>query len=246
MTDKLEILEKIEMGEISPEEGTRLLSEANSNSQNSPAKTEKENEMQILELIEKGDLSLEDGLDKLQGTNEPIQSDENSSKASTTINNKSVPISEDELQKWRNWWTIPVFIGFTIVILSASWMNSAYESSGVSFWFLFSWIPLLLGIATMALSWPSPNRTWIHIRVKQAKGQTPKKIAISIPIPLNIISWGLRVAKKYGPEKALSKLDDTAIDELILGLGNSVSTGTPFHIEVDEGDNGEKVEIYFG
>lgn len=253
MTEKLQILELIEIGDISLEEGIQLLSEENFTNQKILSNKAKGTDMEILELIENGELSIDEGLEKLQNSDESVQEipdfankSPGNQVASTSSTQKSIPISDKEMGKWRNWWSIPVFVGFTIVILSAMWMNSSYESSGGGFWFLFSWIPLFLGIVTMAVSWPSPNRTWMHIRIKQSKGHTPNKINVSIPIPLNIISWGLKIAKKYGPEKALSKLDDNSIDEIILGIGNSVSTGTPFYIVVDEGDNGEHIEIYFG
>ncbi|MBT6152361.1 MAG: hypothetical protein HOH75_10265, partial [Chloroflexi bacterium] len=159
---------------------------------------------------------------------------------------QSMPITDIEIRKWQNWWTIPVFLGFSFATLSAYWMNSIYENSGTTFWFYFSWIPLFLGIAIMAFSWPSPNRTWVHIRVKQAYGQKPEKISISLPIPLKFVSWAIRIAKTYGPEKQLAMIDEVAIDELLSGFSKSANKGTPFFVEVAEGDNGERVEIYVG
>ncbi len=242
--DKLQILELIEKGEITPDEGARLITEVTSSDQEKPSEKMIENDMQILEKIESGDLSIEDGINKLHEKNGSTKKIEKVIKINDSKPNSS-PLSDHEMQKWRNWWTIPVFVGFAIVILSGIWMNSAYSNSGVGFWYIFSWIPLLSGIAIMGFSWPSPNRTWLHVRVKQAKGQKPSKIAISIPMPLRLISWGLKIAKRFVSDDTLDKLDEIAIEDMIMGIGKSAADGTPFYVEVDEGD-GDKVEVYFG
>ena len=65
-------------------------------------------------------------------------------------------------------------------------------------------------------------------------------------MPIKLIPWGLKTAKKYDPDQKLAKLDEAAIDQLLLSFSDTASKGMPFYIEVDEGENGDKVEIYIG
>ena len=41
-------------------------------------------------------------------------------------------------------------------------------------------------------------------------------------------------------------MEGIALDEVIMALGESATPDVPLYIEVDQGDNGEKVEVYIG
>jgi hypothetical protein len=125
-------------------------------------------------------------------------------------------------------------------------MYSAFQANGLGFWFWFSWIPLLLSSAFVALLWPGSNRPWVHVRVNQEKGQSPQRIAISIPLPIKFAAWGLRTFGHYIPTGVQEKFDASSLDELILALGDTARNGSPIHIKVDEGENGERVEVFIG
>ncbi len=253
MSDFINILEKIESGEISADEGARLMLETKNKEEAHIPNIEISKDIEILDLIERGEISIEEGLDKFNvGKNlntantSPIDHANNSADSDQQPDQQTMPVSDKEMQKWQNWWTIPVFIGFSVAILSAYWMNAIYENSGNTFWFYFSWIPLFIGFSIMAFSWPSPNRTWVHVRVKQAHGNKPEKISISLPLPLKIISWAIGMAKRFAPEEQVAMIDAVAIDELLSGFSKSANKGTPFFVEVAEGENGERIEIYIG
>jgi hypothetical protein len=152
-------------------------------------------------------------------------------------------IFEPEIEKWRRWWMIPLWIGVGITITGSLLMFWAYQSSGFSFWFACSWLPFLLGVAVMAMAWGSRSARWMHLRIQQEPGEWPRTIAFSFPLPLRFAAWFLRTFGQFIP-----KVDEIGIDfdQLIQVFETSTTTETPFYVEVDEGENGETVQIYIG
>lgn len=119
-------------------------------------------------------------------------------------------------------------------------MFLAYQKSGFGFWFACLWFPLLLGVIVISLAAASRTTRWLHVRIHQEPGQWPQTIAISMPIPIRFVAWVLRTFKSHIP-----KMDKTNLDEVILAL-DKTSPDQPFYVEVDEGELGEKVEVYIG
>jgi len=76
------------------------------------------------------------------------------------------------------------------------------------------------------------------VRVRQADGPN---ITIAFPLPLGLVAWGLRIAQPFVPQ-----LKDTGVDELLLAMQEELGDGHPFVVEVDEGEDGEQVQVYFG
>lgn len=233
MSEYMRILKMIEDGEISPEEGARLLQEATSSA---APDAEPLDALGILSKIDKGEISADEGIQLLENNGEAYEEAEEDFpevEAETT----SHTISDAEVSKWKRWWTIPMYVGIGIVIVSAIWLNTSYQNSGYGFWFFCSWIPLSLGILLMALSWGSKNGPWIHIRVRGAS----ENIAISIPAPIGLTGWALRNFGHYIPQ-----LERTTVDEILIALETTAKTNAPLSIIVDEGDNGEHVEVFIG
>jgi len=60
-------------------------------------------------------------------------------------------------------------------------------------------------------------------------------------LPLGLAAWFLRAFGRFIPQ-----LKGTAVDEMILALGKATGPASPLLVEVDEGENGERVQIYIG
>jgi len=236
MSEYMRILKMIEDNEISLEEGIIMLQESGGDQGiGSDGET---NPLDILSKIESGELSADEGVDLIKKTHvSDGYSLNQTGKIENMVEHAPSRISEEELERWKKWWTIPFYIGIGVVILSSFWLNSAYQNSQFGFWFFCSWIPLLIGLLIMALSWNSKSGPWIHVRVRGPK----ERVAISIPAPMGITSWALRNFGHHIP-----RLDKTSIDEIILALQNTTKNGTPLYVHVDEGQDGEQVEVFIG
>ena len=112
-----------------------------------------------------------------------------------------------------------------------------YQSTGFSFWFGCTWLPFLLGVAVIAMAWGSRSARWLHLR------EWPRTFAFSFPLPLHFAAWFMRTFGKFIPQVNEIGLD---FDQLIEAFETSTNPETPFYIEVDDGEGGEKVQIYIG
>ena len=219
--------------------------------------------LQILEMIEKGVISAEDGvrlLNSLQGESGEMLPSQVSSESTTTDTPESSPEPEviesepplddqdasakstfdTEIKKWRRWWWVPLAVGIIVTVVSGSLMFLAYQKSGFGFWFACLWFPLLLGVVILSLGAASRTMRWLHVRIHQEPGEWPQTIAISMPVPLRFVAWILRIFRPYIPH-----MDNTSLDEVFLAL-EKTSSDQPFYVNVDEGESGEKVEVFIG
>lgn len=144
--------------------------------------------------------------------------------------------------RWKRWWTIPLWIGVAITVMGGLFMYSAVQSSGgVSFMFLCASVPFAIGILLMVVAFQSRTAPWLHLRVQQKPGESPQRIAISLPLPVGVAAWGFRT---FGHK--IPNTDGQDIGQMIEAVGRNATPENPLYIQVDEGDDGEKVEIYIG
>ncbi|OQY30477.1 MAG: hypothetical protein B6243_10415 [Anaerolineaceae bacterium 4572_5.2] len=211
---------------------------------------------QILEMVEAGTITPEEGAKLIQAlesaaedastpsTVEDSYTEQNAPGVDETpLSRGEVPPSFDseDLRKWKQWWMIPLWVGVGIIVLSGLLMFSAWSANGAGFWFLCTWFPFLLGVGVVALAWGSSTAPWIHIRVRQKPGSKPARIAISFPLPIRAAAWGLRTFGSFIPH-----VDATGLDEIVLALKDSTDEDAPLIINIDEGENGERVQIFIG
>ncbi len=217
--------------------------------------------LQILEMIEKGIINAEEGvrlLNSLQGEGGEDTPPMIASAATATAEipaepevikeppaaekkAASAPFEFDEgIKRWRRWWWVPLSVGIGITVVSGLLMLLAYQKSGFGFWFACLWFPLLLGVIVISLGAASRTTRWLHVRVHQEPGEWPRTIAISMPVPIRFVAWVLRTFRSHIPN-----MDKTSLDEVILAL-EKTSPDQPFYVHVDEGESGEKVEVYIG
>lgn len=135
----------------------------------------------------------------------------------------------------RAWWLVPFCIGLGLTALGG-WLAAL----GGGWW--FGAVPLLLiGIPLMALGAISRTSPWVHVRIRSREGSRPRRIVISLPIPLRPVAWVFRTFRPW-----IHGLDDTAIDELILTLDGNVSPESPLYVHVDDEEDGEQIEVFLG
>jgi hypothetical protein len=79
---------------------------------------------------------------------------------------------------------------------------------------------------------------WFSLRVRDRDGTN---IALALPLPLGPIAWILRTLRPFVPQ-----LRETGVDELIQSLHEEVRDGQPFVVDVEDDEDGERVQVYFG
>lgn len=226
------ILEMIQSGKITSEEGLSLLN----------ALTESE---EASSLVEDGssesELPGEPGVNAVYAAPDPpdqtYQDEPLTGEVLEPVNATLPP----DVDKWRRWWVIPLWVGVIITVLGGLMMSWALQTYGFGFWFACAWVPLLLGVVLIVMAWGSRTARWLHIRVRQSPGEWPQNIAFSFPIPLRMTAWFLRIFGDFIPG-----LQDTSVDELIVALDDSTSPENPLYIEIEDDEDGERVEVFIG
>jgi hypothetical protein len=160
--ERLEILEMIQRGTISAQEGLKLIE----------ALGETQDNLDEEYLLAKA---------RLEGGTDPKVGDRFD----------PPPVLED-LEKWKKWWIIPFWIGLGITVFGSFLMYWAWSAKGIGVGFILAWIPFLIGVGVLVLGWNSRTGPWLHLRIQQKPGEKPGRIAISFPLPIRFFAWSLR------------------------------------------------------
>jgi len=211
-------------------------------------------ERQILDMVEQGQLSAEEGLRLINAMGEPptvspdpeIIDEEVLGAMDITLDEakhrvgKHIPEEEKQrMNRLKRWWVLPFGIGLLITTLGAIWMYMGYVERGFGFGFWLAWIPFLLGVFIVAVSFQTHQSVWVHVRVRQKPGETPQRISISLPMPIALTRWFISAFGDHIPGLRDQPLDN--ISEILTNL----SPEEPFYVHVNDED-GEEVEVFIG
>jgi hypothetical protein len=136
---------------------------------------------------------------------------------------------------------VPLGIGVVFTVLGAYWMYALVQNANYGFWFFCAWFPLLLGILLLALTSGGLNTRWLYVNVDQQEGEWPQHITLGFPIPLGVVGWFLRNFGHY-----FRGMDKTNVDDILMALSLAKNLDEPLIVNVDEGDDGERVQVYIG
>ena len=212
--------------------------------------TQSNERLEILEMIQQGKISPEEGLKLLEALGESWDAEDQEYlqareemlyPPSSAENGDAAPeISSEEMEKWSRWWVIPFWIGVGITVLGGALMYWGWSARGIGLGFIAAWIPFLIGLGIMTLGWNSRTGPWIHIRIQQKPGESPKKISLSFPLPIRFFSWSIKTFSKWVPELP------EGVEGVLLALGDFSPGDSPLSINVDDEGDGEKVILYIG
>lgn len=183
----------------------------------------------ILNQVKNHEMSVEEGANRLadlENDQGPVETIEEM----TSTGTDALP----DLGWWGRAWLFPFWIGMGIFILGAVLM--AWASAGSHFfWFSCAWVPLILGLLVFLLGLWSQQARWLHVRVQDRNGG---HVAISMPLPLRLAAWVLRVA---GP--LIPKLKELHLTDLPPILDTLSEVKGPLTVEVDDHDEHVRVFI---
>jgi hypothetical protein len=204
----------------------------------------------ILKMVEDGKITPEEGLRLMNVLGEaPLDDGDEPAPASRQeppspqpdVQSASEP--DPDLAKTvataRSLWMIPLWIGVVITTFGGWIMYENVHSSAIGVWFFCLGFPIFfLGVLIILLGLGSRTACWLFVSVKQEPGNFPRRIMIGFPLPLNLASWFMR---NFGHK--IKGLRNIPVDQILVAVGNSEE---PLIVNVDEGEEGEKVQVFIG
>lgn len=137
-----------------------------------------------------------------------------------------------------------LWIGVILTVLIAWAMYGIQMNSGTNFWFYCMTMPLFLGILLIALGAGSRTSRWLYVDVDRTRSRDadgPRHISLAFPLPLGLASWFLRT---FGSR--IEGLKHTNVDDVIQVISMTKDLNEPLIVHVDNGDDGERVQVFIG
>lgn len=190
--------------------------------------TTSDERQKVLQMINDGQINAVQGAELLSALNGADEATE------PEIETPAAPI---ELPDFSNLWLIPLGIGTAILIVGGMMLSSAYQAGG---WFLFvcGWPLFAIGLLVIVAAWFAQRGPWVHVRITHDQ---KNKRDIKISLPLNPAVFVLKIVRPFIP-----KLKDTGIDEVLMSMKDNVNRDQPLVVDVNEGEDGERIQVVIG
>ncbi len=186
--------------------------------------------LEILKMVEAGQITAQEAALLVASLEAPAQ-------VSEPVAQVSAPEPRLVDNRWSGFWRYPFLAGGAVLFLGVTVLALLSLSGAAAGWLVCGWLPILLGAFVVLGAWWSKTARWLHLRISEP-GE--KKLAISVPLPLTLTAWALKIAQPFVPQ-----LHDTGVDEVIIALRDS-TLSEPFYVDVHDEDEGEHVEVWIG
>jgi hypothetical protein len=204
-----------------------------------------EERKQILKMVEDGRISVEEAMTLIKTLEETVEAHEDvfQTKAGQGFDKNEAPELEKTAEWARHLWQIPLWIGVFLTVFTAWGMYTIQQSAGYNFWFYCLTMWLMAGVAVIALAGWSRTARWLFVNVEKRRGDGPRHITLGFPLPIGLAGWFLR---NFGHN--IEGLCHTNVDEVIeaVSAATSATDGAPLIVNVDEGEDGERVQVFIG
>lgn len=227
-SERLEILNRLERGELSIEQAAELLTGAQTSRKAAASP------MDVLEQLERGEINPEEAAQQLgaAGASQDAKEESHTSR---------VEVIDPKVRRSR-WWAVAIAAGSLLAVLAATWMRSDLQDGSLGLAFICAWAPLLMGILLIVLGWASRQSPWasVRIRSRRAVGHAEGNFNLDLPLPVKLTSQVLRF---FGGRMNISGVDLEDIEGLLGAFEQAKENGQPIIIQTHSDDDDETVDI---
>ena len=193
--------------------------------------------MQILKRVETGEISAEEAVRLLgalgQAPTDSVEPDTSRPEPEPAASAPPLDVPKSLAEFWR----YLMYVGVVQVVLGATLLYFVYGARASGWWAVLGWPLFVLGVLVTAVAWWLRTARWLHVRVTGKE-----RVAISFPFPLKLAAWAVKIARPFVP-----RLQETGVDEIIMGLDDSLKQGgPPLYVDVSDDEKGEHVQVYIG
>jgi hypothetical protein len=203
-----------------------------------------EERKKILQMVADGKISAEEAATLMRALDESAEEEVQVFEPAPSFGSEKIDAPEFDQVRRRAMRFSGAFlaIGVIFTVLSAWAMFGIQKNNGLNFWFFCMTMPLFLGILLTILGAGSRTSRWMYVNVDRLhQTEFPRNITIAFPLPLGLVAWFL---KNFGNN--ISGLKKTNVDEIIQAIAMAKNISEPLIVNVDDSDDGEKVQVFIG
>jgi hypothetical protein len=203
-----------------------------------------EERKKILQMVADGKISAEEATRLMRALDESAEEEIQVFEAAPGFGSEKTDAPEfDEVRRRANRFSGAfLWIGIIFTVLSAWAMFGIQQNANINFWFYCMGMPLFLGILLIVLGAGSRTSRWLYVNVDRShQKEWTRNITIALPLPLGLVSWFLKNFGSY-----IEGLKHTTVDEVVQAIAMAKNISEPLIINVDDSDDGEKVQVFIG
>lgn len=203
-----------------------------------------EERKKILQMVADGKISAEEAATLMKALDEPADGEVEvlETESGFGYERSDAPEFDHVRRRARRFSGAFLWIGILFTIFSAWAMFAIQQSAGINFWFVCMGTPLFLGILLIALGAGSNTARWLYVNVDRSQAEDwPRNISIAFPLPLGFAAWFLRT---FGAH--IDGLEKTSVDNIVQAIAMAKTVTEPLIVNVDDSDDGEKVQVFIG
>jgi hypothetical protein len=206
-----------------------------------------EERKKILHMVEEGKVSAEEAAHLMRAFEEDSDEEQievySVESGSGFEGNESFAFEFENIKaRARRFAMVPLWIGVIMAVLSAWGIFTIQQNSGVNFWFFLLMLPLLLGVLLISLSSAGQSSKWLYVNVdRRYAPDGPKHITFGFPLPFGLTTWFMRT---FG--HTINGMNKTQVDGIVEVLNASGDSDAPFIVNVNDDEDGDRVQVYIG
>lgn len=209
-----------------------------------------EERRKILQMVADGKISAEEAATLMRALDEPTADESSAGPEVIEVGpvfsgerSEAPEIDEVRLRAHR-FSNAFLWIGILTTVFMAWWMFSIQQNAGLNFWFYCLSMPLAFGIMLIALGAGSKTSRWLYVNVDRTRSKDqdgPRRISLAFPLPLGFAAWFIRT---FGSR--IEGLKNTNVDDVVHAIALAKNIKDPLIVHVDDGDDGERVQVFIG
>lgn len=202
-------------------------------------------EMQILKMLEEGTITADEAARLLSAieTHEAEAVRDTITDALPQDMPETLPSTPPLVKRFRGAFLGLFVISSVITILWGNGMAALYTRADhrITWGFVGMLLACILSLLFAILMLWLWRARWLHVRIRQEDG---KRIMVSLPIPLMLTEWGLRIARRFVDEQTSGYLDMAST--LMDTIRHSKESANGGLISVEVGGENEQVQVFIG
>lgn len=208
----------------------------------------------ILEMISSGRITATEGLELLQALGEETLEEPGDEQIEQPETHSQDQLIQDpfpgqerldipDFDRYRRYWAYPLWVGVIILVLGASLMFWAQQTAGYRWGFVFASLLFAAGVLATVVGIGARQAPWLHLRVLQShgRGEWPPQIVLAFPLPVGIAIW---IVRTFHP--TFRDLNQAELVDTLDMLRTARSDDHPIFIEVDDDEDGERIQLFIG